>query len=168
MKISYEWTREDLKKKLKKKRFVPNMFLLLNGAFWYFFFTYYAIVWKEFDTFVVLLGFLFFFTILAFSLYLMTYLYVFGRLRMNDKQTSKAYGTYYIEADKEGIKSTINDTVIYYKWEEITKFKKKKKWFFIRTKKDKVGLLFSSDVIEKDDYNKLFSYVKKSLESKEV
>ena len=168
MQTKYEWTREDLKRKLRRKRFIPNLALLSFGAFAYFFFTYYAIVWKEFDTGTVMIGFILYFTILSAALFLMTHLYVFGRLRRNDKKTSKAYGTYYIDADEMGIKSTINDSVIYYKWEDIAKFKRKKKWFFINTKKDKLGLLFSSDVMGKESYDELYSYVKKRLESKEV
>jgi hypothetical protein len=163
MSLEYTWTRNDLKKKLKKKRVIPNIVFSVIGVVLYFYLTYYGLVGNIFDKGILLIGFLVYFTILEIILFLMTHLYVYGRLKVNDRRTSKAYGTYYIVADEKGIKSTINDTVIEYEWNKISKFKHNKKWFFRATKKDRLGLLFNSEVLGEDKYTKLLSYVSKKI-----
>jgi len=166
MKLEYEWSREDLKKKLKKKRKTPNIVLLIFGVALYFYITYYGIIWPEFDTWILLLGFLIYLTVLLIIIRLSTILYVFSRLRRNDRKTDKAYGTYYIELDDETITSKINDFSITYKWKDISTFKNKKKYFFIATKEDKLGLLFTKEVIEEEKYNKLLEFVEKRIGGK--
>jgi len=166
MKLEYEWSREDLKKKLKKKRQIPNLVLLVLGVALYFYVTYYGIMWAYFDTWIILVGFLIYFTLLLIIVRISTWVFVFSRLRGNDKKTQNAYGTYYIELNDETISSKINDIDITYKWEDISKFKKNKKQFFVATKKDKLGLLFTKEVIKEDEYNKLLSFVESRIGGK--
>jgi len=166
MKIEYEWSRDDLKNKLKKKRQTPNLVLLILGIGLYFYVTYYGIVWAYFNTWIILAGFVIYLTALLIIIRISTWIYVFSKLRGNDRRTNKAYGTYYIELNDETISSKINDLEIIYKWEEISKFRKNKKQFFVATKKDKLGLLFSKEVLKEDDYNKLLDLVESRIGGK--
>lgn len=163
MKIEYEWTREDLKKKLDHNRKIPNIIFMILGTLFYFYVTYYGFILDEFDPKYLILGFFIYAACLVIILFLITKLYIFFKLRRNDKKTSKAYGTYYVEVDKDYIKSTINNEIISYKWDDITKFKNKKNYFFLATKKDKIGLLFCKSILKEENYNKLYKYVKDKL-----
>lgn len=164
MKLEYEWTRENLKDKLRNKRKIPNIIFLILGILFFLYVTYYGFVLDEFDSKYLLLGFVLYTSILIILLCIITRLYIFLKLRRNDKKTHKAYGTYYIEVNDDFITSTINDEIISYDWKDITKFKKKKNSFFIATKKDKLGLLFCKSVFEEKDYNKLLEFVNNKLQ----
>lgn len=160
MKIEYEWTRQDLKKKLKQKRKLPNIIFMVLGTLFYFYITYYGFILSdEFDAKYLILGFFIYVACLVIILFLITKLYVFCKLRRNDKKTSKAYGVYNIKADRDSITSNINEEIISYKWSDVTKFKNKKSYFFLSTKEDKLGLLFNKNVLGEDKYNKLREYV---------
>jgi hypothetical protein len=168
MKIEYKWTRDDLAEKLSKKRLVPNIVFLIVGIFAYLFFTYYGFVLEEFDTKIIALGFFIYVTCILLLLFLITKLYIFMKLRRNDKKTDNAYGTYHIEVSDDKISSKINDEVITYEWEEITQFKHKKKYFFVATKEDSLGLLFCKDCLKDEKYQKLLEYVKRKVQQKNI
>jgi hypothetical protein len=89
-------------------------------------------------------------------------IYVASALKKNDKNTGKAYGTYHVELTDETISVTINDQVISYKYKDIYKKKKNKNSFFINTKEDKIGLLFTKDLLD-DNFDKLVNYVESRL-----
>lgn len=163
MNLEYKWTREDLKEKLIRKRKTPNIVFFILGMLFFLYITYYGFILDEFDTLYLVLGFILYTVSLLILLFLITKLYVFTRLRRNDKKTSKAYGNYCIEANDETITSTINDEIISYKWKDITKFKKRKNYFFIATREDKLGLLFCKGTIEPDKYDRLIEFVNNKL-----
>ena len=118
---------------------------------------------STFDAKIILLGFVIYFMGLLLILLLVTKLYVFLNLRRNDKKTSKAYGTYHVKADENGINSVINDETISYKWKEISKFRKNKHSFFVATKTDQLGLLFDKNYIKDEKYDKLLKFVEERL-----
>ncbi len=164
MKIECSWTRKDLKKYLYQKRKVPNLIFLGLGIFTYFFATYYAFQDRLCDNKVLILGFFICLLILLILLWGVTHLYVFCKLRRNDKKTHKAYGTYQIEVDKEKITSTFAEEKISYLWKDVTTAKFHKNSFYLRTKEDKLGLVFHREIL-KEDYDALQKYVKKHLPS---
>lgn len=163
MNLEYTWTRDDLKEKLHKMRRVPNAIFLALGIAFYLYITWYGFMDEAFDAKIILLGFVVYFMGLLLVLLLSTKIYVFLNLRRNDKKTAKAYGTYYVKADDDGINSSINDEKISYKWKDISKFRKNKNTFFIATKKDQLGLLFDKHYIKEEKYNKLLNYVEERL-----
>lgn len=163
MNIEYNWTRDDLKEKLHKMRTVPNIIFLVLGVAFYVYFTWYAIIEEVFDNKILLLGFIVYFMILILFLLLTTKLYVAINLFRNDRKTSKAYGTYHINVDNNGINSEINEEVISYKWKDISKFKKGKNSFFIATDSDRLGLKFERNSLKEEKYDKLLKYVEEKL-----
>lgn len=163
MNLEYTWTRDDLKEKLHKMRRVPNAIFLLLGISFYLYFTWYGLTEEVFDAKVILLGFVVYFMGILLLLLLSTKIYVFLNLRRNDRKTAKAYGTYFVNVDEDGIESEINDEKISYKWKDVSTFKKSRNSFFIATKKDQLGLLFDKNYIDEENYNKLLKFVEKQL-----
>ena len=163
MNLEYTWTRDNLKEKLHKKRRIPNAIFLLLGIAFYLYFTWYGYMDDAFDAKIILLGFVIYFMVLLLFLLLSTKIYVFLNLRRNDRKTAKAYGTYYVKADDNGINSEINDETISYKWKDVSKFKKNRNSFFIATKKDELGLLFDKQCITDEKYDKLLKFVEERL-----
>ena len=161
--LEYTWTRDDLKNKLYKKRTVPNVIFLGLGILFYLYVTWYAFMDKACDIKILLLGFLIYFACLMAMLLLSTKMYVFLNLRRNDKKTAKAYGTYFIKVDDNGISSKINEEQISYMWKDISKFKKNKNSFFLATNKDHLGLYFDKSCIKEEQYIKLLQYVEERL-----
>lgn len=160
MSYKYEWTKKDMKKVLKEKRKLSNIIFLIIGICLYFYITYYGFIYNEFDNFKLIIGFLVYILVLIGFLYLTTAIYVYLKLRKNNKLAS--YGTYEIKLTEDDITSSINDKKIVYKWNNIVKFKKRRNCFFIRTKEDKIGLTFRKDIL-KDDYLKILNFVSKKL-----
>lgn len=163
MTVDCKWSRSDLKRYLYEKRKTPNIIFLVLGSCFFFYITYYGWVQDEFvDKKILLLGFAIYFIVLLAFLWLVTKIYVFVKLRRNDIKTSKAYGEYHIQADDSKIVSVVGDEEITYDWKDVSCCKFKKNYFFLATKKDKLGLCFRREVL-KNDYDKLFSYVKAQL-----
>jgi len=163
MNIKYTWTRDDLKRKLYKKRVIPNIIFLVLGIVFYLYFTWYGIIDDNFDIKVIILWFVIYFIVLSAFLFILTKLYVFLNLKRNDRKTLNAYGTYYVKVDKKGICSKINDNTVEYKWEDISKFKETKNNFYIATKYDRLGLRFDRNYIRDEDFERLLNYVKEKL-----
>lgn len=164
MKLDCSWTRDDLKKYLKKKRRIPNVVFLILGTYFFFSWTKYGFLDINTDKRILWLGFVIFFFFMIFLLWFVTKLYIFFKLRRNDRKTSKAYGTYHIEADKKKISSKLGEEIFSYQWKEITSCKIRKNYFFLKTKNDKIGLCFRREIL-KEDYDKLLSYVKGQITS---
>ncbi len=164
MKLDCSWTREDLKEHLKKKRRIPNIIFILLGAYFFLTWTQYAFTDVNTDKTTLWIGFAIYILFIVFLLWLITKIYVFFKLRRNDKKTKKAYGTYHIEVDKKRISSSFGKEKITYEWKDITSHKIRKKYFFLKTKEDKIGLCFRREVL-KEDYDKLLAYVKEQLPS---
>ena len=162
MKIECNWSRNDLKKYLHRQRRIPNIILLVLGIYFFYYITYYAYSDIFVDKTVLLLGFAIYVLLFIVLLWVATKIYVFVKLRRNDKKTSKAYGTYRIEIDKNKIVSIIGDEKISYEWKEISYSKFRKNYFFLATKRDKIGLVFRREIL-RDDYNPLREKVKKYL-----
>lgn len=164
MKLDCSWTRDDLKTYLKKKRRITNIIFLLFGIYFYFSWTKYGFLDVNTDKKILWLGFVIYFLAIIFLLWAITKLYVFLKLRRNDKKTSNAYGTYHIEANKKKISSSIGEEKFSYEWKDITTFRIRRKYFFLKTREDKIGLYFRREIL-KGDYDKLLSYVKEQLAS---
>lgn len=164
MKLDCSWTRDDLKLYLKKKRKIPNIIFLILGTYFFFSWTKYGFSDVNTDKKILWLGFGIFFIFMIFLLWAVTKLYIYLKLKRNDKKTSNAYGIYHIEANKKKISSSIGNEKFSYPWEEITSCKVRKNYFLLRTKNDKIGLCFRREVL-KEDYDKLLSYVKEQLAS---
>ena len=162
MNLEYEWTRDDLKNVLVKKRRITTIIILIIGVAFYFYLTMFGFLNEFFDSFKLFLGFLAYFAILYLILYLINIFYINLNLKRNDKRTNKAYGKYIIKMNDRQIESDFNDQKISYKWEDISKLKIRKKYFFIRTKNDFIGLTFRKNML-KDDYDKVLEYVKKKV-----
>ena len=124
---------------------------------------YDAIASELFDKLVILIGGFIFAFAFSIILWLSTKIYVSISLRKNDKKTDKAYGTYVIEATDKMISVTINEQTIAYNYKDITKFKKKRHTFFIRTADDKIGLLFKEHIIGREKYRQLLDIVSKNV-----
>lgn len=164
MEFSYEWQREDLKKKLTKKRMKTNIIFFILGILLFFYITYSGFVYKEFDNWVIMLWFIIYFFLLLLTLFLSTKWYVRSKLKHNDKKTKNAYGKYIITVDDNKIESKWNKDKISYNWKDINKFKFTKKYFWIKTAQDKIGLVFDRNILNEDDYNKLSNYVKEHIQ----
>ena len=162
MTINIEWTRDDLKKVLIKKRMKSNIVIFILSFLLYLYITYYWFVYKEFDNIKLLFAFVVYLAIIMLFLYLTTKLYVHIRLKRNDKRTDMAYGKYVIKMDDEKVLSSFNNNKISYKWKDIKKFKVRRNYFFIRTATDFIGLTFRKSEL-KDDYNKALEYVKSKI-----
>ena len=162
MNLEYEWTRDDLKNVLVKKRRITTIIILIIGVAFYFYLTMFGFLNEFFDSFKLFLGFLAYFAILYLILYLINIFYINLNLKRNDKRTNKAYGKYIIKMNDRQIESDFNDQKISYKWEDISKLKIRKNYFFIRTKNDFIGLTFRKNML-KDDYDKVLEYVKKKV-----
>lgn len=158
MSFEYEWTRDDLKKVLVKKRTVSTIIILGLATILYFYLTMFGILNENFDTLKLILGFLVYFLVLFFILYFANIWYINLKLKKNDKRTNKAYGKYLIKLDDDKIESIFNKQKISYKWKDISKLKIKKNNFFLRTKNDFIGLTFRKNML-KDDYDKILNYV---------
>ena len=163
MKFSYDWTREDLKKELLKKRFNVNIIFLLMGVLIYAYLMYIPFTSNAFDKKVLIINSLLYLLCYVIVLILFTWIYIFLTLRKNDKRTNNAYGTYYVEYDDKHIHVKINEIEINYKYKDISKFKRKKNRFFICTKDDKIGLLFKKEIIGEDNYNKLLEKLENNI-----
>ena len=159
MTLEYEWTRDDLKKVLVNKRKKTTIIILVIGALFYFYLTKFGFMNEYFDSLMLLLGFFIYFAVLYIVLKLINLFYINLNLKRNDKRTNKAYGKYIIRMNDKQIESDFNDQKIVYKWSDISKLKIRKKYFFIRTKNDFIGLTFRKDML-KDDYDKVLKYVK--------
>ena len=162
MNLEYEWTRDDLKNVLVKKRRITTIIILIIGVAFYFYLTMFGFLNEFFDSFKLFLGFLAYFAILYLILYLINIFYINLNLKRNDKRTNKAYGKYIIKMNDRQIESDFNDQKISYKWEDISKLKIRKNYFFIRTKNDFIGLTFRKNML-KDDYDKVLKYVKEKV-----
>ena len=163
MKFEYEWSKSDLKKELKKKRTKTNIIFLILGILMYLYVIYYPLTSKMFDKKYLLAYGLGYLSCLLLLILIFNKIYVFISLRKNDKNTNKAYGTYTVNVDDNNINVSINDTIITYTYKAITIFKKKKDRFFIRTKEDKIGLVFKKNVIGTNNYNKVLEYIEKNV-----
>ena len=163
MEFEYNWGKDDLKKELVERRNKSNIKFLIFGVLAFLYFTYYPIVLKEFDTKVIIKYGVIYLFILCIFLWVSAKLYVIFSLRKNDKKTNKAYGTYKVKINDETIKVSINDQVIEYKYSEIKKFKNKKKYLYINTLNDKIGLTFKKKVIGEENYLKLVEYIKNRI-----
>lgn len=163
MTFEYNWSRDDLKKELINKRYKTNFIYLIIGVMLYILFMYKAIMSELFDKLIILIGGVIFTAVFMLVLFIATKIYVLISLRKNDRMTNKAYGTYHISLNDSGIIVSINDTVINYNYQDIIKFQKKKHSFFIRTREDKVGLLFKEHVIGKDNYRQILEHVQKHV-----
>ena len=160
MKLEYNWTKEDLKKELLRKRKTSNIVFLIIGILLYIYVMYSGIVSNLFDNKIILLYGLIYTCILLLILFITTKIYVLYSIKKNDKKTNKAYGKYKIVLDKNSITVSINNDKISYKYKDIYKFKQKKHSFFIRTKEDKIGLRFNDKILNKEDYDKLLEQIK--------
>ena len=107
-----------------------------------------------FDNTKLIVGFIIYFILVWIILYLLNIFYIYRNLKRNDKRTNKAYGKYLIRMNDKQIESDFNNQKIVYKWIDISKVKIRKKYFFIRTKNDFIGLTFRKDML-KDDYQKI-------------
>lgn len=162
MTINIEWTRDDLKKVLIKKRMKTNVVIFILSFLLYLYITYYGFIYKEFDNIKLLFAFVIYLAIIMLFLFLTTKLYVHVRLKRNDKKTNMAYGKYVIKMDDEKILSSFNNNKISYKWKDIRKFKVRKNYFFIRTATDFIGLTFRRSEL-KDDYDKALAFAKSKI-----
>ena len=114
MSYKYEWTKKDMKKVLKEKRKISNIIFLVIGICLYFYITYYGFIYKEFDNFKLIIGFIVYLFLLIAFLYLTTIIYVYLKLQKNSKLNS--YGVYEIVLTEDDITSSFNDKKITYKW----------------------------------------------------
>ena len=162
MTYEYEWTRENLKEVLVKKRKKTTIITLIVGTIFYFYLTYFGFMHNYFDNIKLILGFFIYLAVIYLVLLLINFLYIRINLRRNDKRTNKAYGKYIIRMNDKQIESDFNDQKIVYKWEDISKLKVRKNYFFIRTKNDFIGLTFRKNML-KEDYDKVLEYVKKKV-----
>lgn len=158
MSFDYEWKREDLKKILTKERYKSNTFYLLMAIALYVFVTWNAITSKAFDNTKLLIYGLIYLVIVMTILFFLTKIYVHYSLKKNDKNTENAYGTYHVTLDDKMIKVSINKQTISYRYEDINKRKKRRNYYFINTKDDKIGLTFQRSVL-KDNYDQLVNYI---------
>lgn len=163
MSFEYNWDKEDLKKELIRKRFLSNIILFIVGILLYIYFVSEGLKLEYFDNKVIYIYGIIFVVFLIIFLFLSTKLYVFLSLRKNDKDTNCAYGTYKVRADNSKIIVKINNQSIEYNYGNITMFKKRKKYFFLKTKEDKIGLIFKRNVIGSDNYYKLLELLNKNI-----
>lgn len=159
MNLEYKWTKEDLKKELLNKRYKTNIIFLIMGILLYIWLMYDGIKSELFDNIIIFIGGVIFTFILALVLFITTKVYVSLSIKKNDRNTNKAYGLYKLVLDDKKIMVTINNEVIKYEYKDIIKVKKRKHSFFIRTKDDKIGLLFKENMLGKENYNKVLSYI---------
>ena len=159
MTFEYEWTREDLKKVLIKKRIPFTIIVLIISMAFYYYLIRFGLKNEFFDNTKLIVGFIIYFILVWIILYLLNIFYIYRNLKRNDKRTNKAYGKYIIRMNDKQIESDFNNQKIIYKWIDISKVKIRKKYFFIRTKNDFIGLTFRKDML-KDDYQKILDYVK--------
>ncbi len=164
MKLECTWSRDDLKSYLRKKRRFANAIFLILGVYFFFSFMKYAFQDINTDKGILWLGFAIYFVLLIVLLVIFTNIYVFLKVRRNDKNTKNAYGKYFIEANDKEITSKVENEKIVYHWEDVTTFKVRRNYFLLKTKKDKIGLCFRRETL-KDDYDKLLVYVKKKMNS---
>ena len=162
MTFEYEWTRDDLKKVLIKKRIPFSIIVILISIIFYGYLIKFGITNEFFDNNKLFLGLLIYLIVVCIVVYLLNLFYVFRNLRRNDKRTNKAYGKYIIRMNDKQIESDFNDQKIVYKWQDISRLKISKIYFFIRTKNDFIGLTFRRNML-KDDYDKALDYVKKKV-----
>lgn len=159
MNLEYKWTKEDLKKELLNKRYKTNIIFLIMGILLYIWLMYDGIKSELFDNIIIFIGGVIFTFILALVLFITTKVYVSLSIKKNDRNTNKAYGLYKLNLDDKKIMVTINNEVIEYEYKDIIKVKKRRHSFFIRTKDDKIGLLFKENMLGKENYNKALSYI---------
>ena len=130
MEIECNWTRNDVRKYLVKKRRLPNIILFILGILFFLYVTFYGFLENAFDNKVLVICFFVYILVLAIFLFLITELYVAMKLRRNDKKTNKAYGTYQIKVDEKGITSQVNDNKVHYLWSDISRYRFSKNIFF--------------------------------------
>lgn len=158
MKLEYNWSREDLKHELKDKRYKTNVTLFIVSIILYIWFMYTGIKSNTFDNLVILIGGLVYLFIVGLLLFIFTKIYVALNLKRNDKNTNCAYGKYIVNVNDKKIEVLINKDKYEYNLKDITKIKKSKNSFFIKTNDDKIGLTFKKKLL-KDDYEKLYEYI---------
>lgn len=157
--LEYTWTKENLKRDLISKRYKTNIIFLVMGILLYIWLMYDGIKSDSFDNLVIFIGGIIFTFILALILFVSAKIYVEFSLRKNDRNTNKAYGLYKLVLDDKSVKVKVNNEVIEYAYSDIVKLKKKRHGFFIRTKSDKIGLLFQEKILGYDNYNRVLSYI---------
>lgn len=159
MTFEYDWNRNDLKKVIKKKRKISTIIFLSLGTILYFYLTYFGFLSNYFDNIKLILGFFIYLAVIYLIIFLANMIYTNIQLKRNDKRTNNAYGKYIIKVDDEKILSIFNDQKISYKWQDISKLKIRKNYFFIRTKNDYIGLTFRKSTLT-DNYDKLLNFIK--------
>ena len=159
MTLEYEWTRDDLKKVLIKKRIPFSITVITISIVFYIYLIKFGITNEFFDNTKLILGFIIYLIIVCIIVYLLNLFYIYRNLKRNDKRTNKAYGKYIIRMNDKQIESDFNNQKIVYKWKDISKLKIRKKYFFIRTKNDFIGLTFRKSLL-KDDYDRTLEYIR--------
>lgn len=160
MNIEFEWGKEDLKKELYKKRKKFNIIFFIIGIVLYLYFIYYPLTSSAFDKKYLLAYGLGYVAALLLLILIFTKIYVYISIRKNDKNTGKAYGLYKINIDNNSINVSLNDLNYNYDLKDIL-LKKKKNYFIIYTKEDKIGLTFKKYIL-KDNYNKILDIIENS------
>lgn len=154
MKFEYNWTRNDLKKDLRKRRLLSNIILFVLAIVIYIYIMYNGIESNLFDNTKIYLGILLFSIVTVVFLAIFNEIYVCFSLLKNDRNTNYAYGKYKVELTDK-IRVQIKKDIIEYNYNDIKKFKHNKNIIFINTNKDKMGLIFKRKVIGDKNFDKM-------------
>ena len=112
MTFEYEWTRDDLRKVLIKKRIPFTVIVLIISMAFYYYLIRFGLKNEFFDNTKLIVGFIIYLIIVCFILYLLNLFYIYRNLKRNDKRTNKAYGKYLIRMNDKQIESDFNDQKI--------------------------------------------------------
>lgn len=163
MKFEYEWTKDDLRKELINKRFKTNVIFFIMGLLLYIWFMSEGLKSEYFDNTIIVIGGIIFMAFITFILFVTSRIYVEFSIKKNDKNTNEAYGIYKVNLSEKNVQVLINKDKFVYNYKDITKLKKRNNYFHIRTKDDKIGLLFKKKVLGKDIYTKVLAFIEDKI-----
>lgn len=151
MKVSYQYTKEDLKKFLISSRKVNNIILFIVGITIYLFLTINKVKLIWLPIVIVLL---------ILVIYLLNKLYVALYIKVNEMLNTNVCGKYILELTPNKFSLSINGAKVDYKYSNIRKVKLNKNSFTISFQKSRDSLIFEKRLFKDNEYEKVIEMFK--------
>lgn len=145
--IKYQLTEKDIKKYLKQKRKITNIFFIALGTIIYFYITFYLIYTNPLETFAYYLLYL---------IILIVFILIFNELycRINIKKNKNNIGNYNVKINSDKLIVEVNNNTYEYLKSNIKKIKNNKRYILIKYNNN-LSLLFIKEKIKRDDYKRI-------------
>lgn len=151
MKVSYEYSKKDLKKFLISSRKINNIVLFIVGIGIYLFLTINKVKLAFLPLVIILL---------ILVIYLLNRLYAMLYIKVNEMLNTNVCGKYVLELNPNKFSLSINSAKVDYKYSNIKKVKVGKNSFTIYFQKSRDNLIFEKRLFKDSDYEKLIKMFK--------